>query len=780
MKNTLLNLSDHKGCPLVVDAGISFGPFISYLRKKVDEEHTVKGALYQNALREFEKQDLENAEIQIEDMDKYELLLEHMYACLSPAAVSEDQFVWGLCFPLQPITFYGTNLMYQMLESKLKDKDAYVTNKTPEEHLKERLNMVYTFILKELYNFRPPLRTHQFQAGMKKDDGLQGFFHVSINTDFIRVMAKKELPKLSYRELQQFLTDESGLEKLQVILPLDLFEFRGISVLNITDVTAQQAIDNIRNVRLSRSPEAGEVSYTEVIQSLKTLVQDSEIQFDLFPFVRINSKMVYGYVKGGSGVLFSVWGDERLSPEAFQQVAEAYASNPNSFFSPDIHAEDPQLFSWLEPFKKLGVRSIALMPVFHNHQLVGVLGMHTWMNKSFDERTLALLEPAIAPVAQLLQVYIDEFNLEIENIIKEKYTSIQPSVQWKFNEAAWHHLHEKKKNLPASNESINFLNVYPFYGAIDIRNSTAERNTASKADLSLHLSMLHETLLAIKEAHHSALMDEMLFNCGKWKQILQQADQLNTTDENNLNIFLKENTKDYLQLVAQTQPKTQKVIESYLKVISASNGEVYKNRQSLEVSMQMINSAINNYFEAEKEKLQESYPCYFEKFRTDGVEYDIYIGQSIAPEKVFNHFHLRNLRLWQLSSMAAIAKMIRQLQPSMPVKLSTTHLIFIHNHTIDISFRADERKFDVEGAYNIRYQMIKKRIDKVLIRNTGERLTQPDKLGLIYFNKRDIEDYLPFVTYLQETGVLHSETEDLDLEDLQGLSGLKALRVTIL
>lgn len=178
--------------------------------------------------------------------------------------------------------------------------------------------------------------------------------------------------------------------------------------------------------------------------------------------------------------------------------------------------------------------------------------------------------------------------------------------------------------------------------------------------------------------------------------------------------------------------------------------------------------------------MQDSYPCYFEKFRTDGVEYDIYIGQSIAPDRIFNHFHLKNLRLWQLSSMAEIARMVQLLQPDMPVKLTTTQLIFIHNHPIDISFRIDERKFDVEGAYNIRYQMIKKRIDKILIRNSQERLTQPDKLALIYFNKRDIEDYLPFVKYLQETGVLKPETEDLDLEDLQGLSGLKALRLTIL
>ncbi|WP_449440562.1 hypothetical protein [Pedobacter steynii] len=75
--------------------------------------------------------------------------------------------------------------------------------------------------------------------------------------------------------------------------------------------------------------------------------------------------------------------------------------------------------------------------------------------------------------------------------------------------------------------------------------------------------------------------------------------------------------------------------------------------------------------------------------------------------------------------------------------------------------------------------MIKKRIDKVHIRGTNERLTQPDKIALIYFNKRDIDDYLPFITYLQETGVLDLGLEELDLEDLQGLSGLKALRVGV-
>lgn len=778
MKKSILNIAHSYADLPKVNSAISFGPFIKYLQRKIEEEKTVKSILYSNALKEFKKQGIDDQEIAPKNIYQHELLLEYLYACLSPSLSAEDHQAWGLCSPMQPIIFYGTDLMYQLLENEEKGQASSVSAVTTEQDKQEdRLHFIYALILNQLYAFHTPLK-EKYHSTIHTDTGLPGYFHIGINTNFIEVRAKQQLPELSYRELQQYLDVESGLSQIQQVLPLDLFEFRGIAVLTISDVTAKQALEHIKDIRLNHSPGNEATAYTAVIQSLKVLVQDANIEFDLFPFVRINNKMVYGYVKAGSGLLFSVWGEQTLSPEDFQRIAEGYAANPNSFYSPDIWAESMEMFPWLDRFKELNVKSMALLPVFYNHVLVGVLGMHTWIGATFDEKKITLLRPAFEPIAQLLQTYIDEFNLEIENIIKEKYTSIQPSVQWKFNEAAWHHLHNKKKHLPLVTENISFNDVYPFYGAIDIRNSTAERNSASKADLSLHLSLLHETLEKLNKTYSTALLEEKIFSCKKWSKLIE-ASELNTTDENNINIFLKEEIGDYLELLSQSNPNTKKVTEKYLQLISTHNGEVYKHRQALEVSMQQINMLINNYFEAEREQLQQSYPCYFEKFRTDGVEYDIYIGQSIAPDKALNHFHLKNLRLWQLSSMATVTRMVRQLQPDLPVKLDTTQLIFIHNHPIDISFRADERKFDVEGAYNIRYQMIKKRIDKVRIRDSQERLTQPDKLALIYFSRRDIEDYLPFVKYLQETGILKPETEELDLEDLQGLSGLKALRLTI-
>jgi hypothetical protein len=177
--------------------------------------------------------------------------------------------------------------------------------------------------------------------------------------------------------------------------------------------------------------------------------------------------------------------------------------------------------------------------------------------------------------------------------------------------------------------------------------------------------------------------------------------------------------------------------------------------------------------------MQRVYPSYFESFRTDGVEYDIYLGQSIDPGKPFDDHYLHEYRLRQLISMAEIARNAYSLVPQIEVPLQTTQLIFVNNKPIDISFRSDEKRFDVEGAYNIRYQIIKKRIDKVCIRGTSERLTQPGKIAIVYIDTAIRREYEKYITFGQQMGFFREEVEFLDLEELQEVSGLKAIRVSV-
>lgn len=777
MRTTLLDVSAFMSYTLPLDTTISLKPFIRYLKAKAAEEGSAKRSFYELALERIEQHGGEDADITLENTSAYTALFDQVYACLSPTMTAEQEQAWGLSVPMYPQIFYGTEPLYNLALNNDGSINTSIFTKAQELYRAEALQMIYRLVLRRLYNFHPPLKGEAFSAFTDTATGLLKYYVTDIDTRFVDVAPKGELPELNLKMLQWQLRSGAPYDILEEILPLELFQFSGISIITLNDVTATCVLENIRNVTLTNTPENEITGYNEVVQSLKTLVQNDRIEFEVSPFLRVNSKPVYGYEKGRPSLILSVWGEKRFTPESFTAVAEGYFANPVAFFSRNIDEEDAKQMTFLNFFKEWNVCSLALLPVFYNKKAMGTLCAYTRHPEVFDERTLVVLEPVMPLIAQLLQRYIDEFNLELENVVKEKFTSIQSAVQWKFNEVAWQYLYNRKKDPEtAETAPIIFKDVFPLYGAVDIRNSTIERNAAIKADIRYQLTLLTETFTELQQSSPSSLLDEMSFKSRKWLRIVTE-NQLDANAETNLDIFLGNEVTPFLKHMTQLQPQSKKLIDRYLQAINAREGDAFQNKRSLDASIQLINTAVNNYLESEKVKMQETYPCYFEKFRTDGIEYDIYIGQSIAPTKSFDHFYLKNLRLWQLNSMATIIQLTNGLLPQMPQPLRTTQLIFVHNNTIDISFRNDERKFDVEGAYNIRYQMIKKRIDKVHIRNTQERLTQPDKIALIYFNKKDVEDYREYISYLQETQVLNNDLEELELEDLQGISGLKALRV---
>lgn len=68
--------------------------------------------------------------------------------------------------------------------------------------------------------------------------------------------------------------------------------------------------------------------------------------------------------------------------------------------------------------------------------------------------------------------------------------------------------------------------------------------------------------------------------------------------------------------------------------------------------------------------------------------------------------------------------------------------IFVYSTPHPIRFRMDEQQFDVDGVYSVRYEILKKRIDKTTIKVTEERLTVSSKIAIVYLKEKDKEEYL--------------------------------------
>lgn len=222
------------------------------------------------------------------------------------------------------------------------------------------------------------------------------------------------------------------------------------------------------------------------------------------------------------------------------------------------------------------------------------------------------------------------------------------------------------------------------------------------------------------------------------------------------------------------------VLQKYFDYLDPHLNIVYRRRKAYEESVSRLNKEISDFVEKENAAKQKVLPHFFEKYTTDGVEYNLYIGQSLLQNGKFSSFFLKDFRLWQLIMMCEITRKVKQLSSELAVPLTTAQLIFVYNNPLSIRFHMEEKQFDVDGAYNVRYEILKKRIDKAYIKGTKERLTVSGKIAIVWLQEKDRKEYMEYLKHLIQKGYITENIEDLKLEKLQGADGLKALRVEVI
>ncbi len=779
MRTQLLDLAQQGAKDKPFEISFSLLPFVAYLKSRLVASSGRQQQQLTSILNQIEAHPQWDAEIDTHNIDQYSELFELVYTTLTSPLINEQENFWAMALPFSPKLVFGTDAFYRFLETadgvmKVNLVHAHQT----EEMEAIKLTTLYSFVLEKLYGLMADKAVgNMIHYAKDEATGLNRYFRVEFDSRFVDLEFDGVLPEINFDNVQ--LVDESKFEFLQVIqriLPLEQLRFTGFSLLNIEEITSNYVIEKIKNIIVNLSP--GQFVYDDISKSLKELLGNNSLDVGLMPVLKVNDKLVVNCVEDVNEQLVATCEKYKLSMDKYMSAIDNYAKNPQIVFRKNVSevldGED-DIFPVL---RTMGVEGLIVLPIYFQKQLVGVLTIYSKEKDALQEQMLSALEPVIPLLEQLLQTSIDDFKIVLDNTVKEKFTFLQPSVEWRFNEVAFDYLQQKERDKKAEVQEVHFRNVYPLYGAVDIRNSTLERNYALRADMVHQLHLCITILEKLKKEKELGLTNEIIFKAERWLHQINSF--ISSDDEFQLNLFFEDEVKPYLQHFRDQYPTATvaAAMDQYFDAVTP-DGSAHTHRRELEESFQMLNRTIGNLLEQMNVEIQGAYPCYFEKYRSDGIEYDIYIGQSVTPNQPFHQLYLKNLRLWQLNSMAIVAKLTNSLQEQLPNKLQTTQLIFVHANTIDISFRNDEHRFDVEGAYNIRYEMIKKRIDKVLIKNTNERLTQPGKIALVYFQQKDIEEYTSHIHYLQSQHILAEDIEYLELEELQGVSGLKAIRVGV-
>lgn len=750
---------------------LSLNRFLSHLEGLSKQQADQKEVFFMSVLNRFQKAQQKYGALSEHNISSFVDELYYLYNLFIPLLTDESEVLWGLALPLSGKVFYGTDAFYRFLQQE--HGPGSVMDKIEIPNGEAKL-LVYKLIFERLYGFSNVNVNRPVYAVEQNDPSSLRYYAISVDNTFVDVQAKGPLPPIKYELLKGKKIGEIKGTDLKNLVELKSFRIEGFSIIYLEDITHEYVIENLKKIVIIGGKYDSQWYQESVEGNLRILTGNSKLKVRITPILKLNGQPLMHHQLFEGSLLYS------LAQQIGEEKVVEYLQNPYSMAS-HVDADFLKVPSFLDNVAlNLGLESLAIAPLLHNNRAVGLLELYTEQGCKITANVLSALRPVLPLLTQFANDICVDFKTKMNNIILERFTALQPAVQWKFNEAAWSYLRRANEDgssvHPAeSGGEVRFDKVNPLYGAVDIRNSTLKRNDALLADLSWQLDHLHTALAALKE-HHD-LPDRLVKQTEELKQMLDisQLDYMQIA----ISEFINREIKEAFSILKNAGPPLADVILDYERKMDPAGKQAHRHKQAFETAVKIINQTTNHYLEEFNDKLQAIYPCYFEKFRTDGVEFDCYVGQSITPHIRFSTELLRQIKCLQLDTMVAIAGEMHRLVDKLPVALETTQLIFVNNGEIDIGFREDERRFDVEGAYNIRYHVIKKRIDKALVKGSSERVTQPGKVTIIYFNEETLYDYLQHVEHLQHTGALRKKVEYLELGELQGVSGLRALRVEV-
>ncbi|GAC1375417.1 MAG: hypothetical protein NVSMB30_19450 [Hymenobacter sp.] len=696
-----------------------------------------------------------------------------MLAVFPPAAFASD--ISGVVGPFQRRSFYATRHFEEVMLNK--DRTIKQPLNIDLAAMERQMGlMAYQLVLNRVYGAElPALGTIIFTVPDYRI-GLYRHYDVGFNSDFVTVKVVGDPPALTPEQIETLIHNRHRPEVWHHLLPAEHFELEGFNLIQLVDITDQEILSQLKYDLLERDVLQTPARFEQIQEKLRVLFAQPSLQLGIAAY----DEKKRAFVDFGRKINHSILTKQvphQSADSSFRQIYDRLLREREPLVLKDVATADiPE--DLRGQIIGLGIHSAILALLPYGNDTVGLLELGTPAVGGLDQFDMDKVAQFVPLFAVAVKRNAEDLQTRVQAIIREKFTAIHPTMEWRFTDAARNLLAQfDAGNRAAEMEPIVFEDVYPLHGSCDIRGSSTARNEAIQGDLIEHLTLANKVLKKASEFQHLPILDELKFYVAK--NLKRLGEGMLSGDEANIYDSLKREVEPLFEYLATHTAELRPVISKYWDSIDPKLGILYKRRQDFEVSVTTLNDAVGDFLDQEEEKAQLMYPHYFQRYKTDGVEFNIYVGGTLVENKPFDLVFLKNLRLWQLLTMVEITRRTAALKETLPVPLETTQLILIHGQALSIRFRQDERQFDVDGAYNIRYEIIKKRIDKATVLGTGERLTQPGTIALVYAQNREAVEYYEYIDYLQDRGLLEPGVEEVELEELQGVKGLLALRVRV-
>ena len=713
-------------------------------------------------------------------IEKHRPFVDLMMSALFPPAFWEQEYGAAL-FPFQLRAFYATPPFRRSLmnaDGTLQGRANFLQEHSDEQTLAAaRLWLAYELILERTYGIELGGDAPVIFTTTDPATELEQHFRLQFDWRFVDVELvgpKPPLPDALRQRLQNGLVDGDLLREL---LPPDRFVLRGFMIVKAVDVTDQEVLSSLKRDLIDKDSIVSNAHFQGLQAKLRTFFRRPDLRLGLAAVEGDRVLVLNDASRHEQACIFADSSHHSTSEFSGSLYGRAVLQDSPVVID-DLRAY-PDRTPIEEELIQSGIRNFICAPLRYQDKVIGTLELVSPHVGDLNATHLPKLQELLPLFSMAVQRSVEELNSRIQTVINEQCTAIHPTVEWRFRRAVLNGFERQRGATAAVTElePIVFEGVHPLYGLADIRGSSTQRGQAIQADLLTQLRLAKAVIQTAATARSLPALDELQYRIDR--RIAQIERTLNSSDEIGIVAFLRTEVEGLLDHLGSFGGGVRERIAAYRSALDPRLGTVYHRRRLFEESVTGVAESISSYLDLEEQTAQGMFPHYFEKQKTDGVDYQMYVGAGLLEDGRVDPLCLKNLRLWQLMVTCGIAVRAHHLRDRLPVPLETTHLILVQHAPLSIRFRFDEKRFDVDGAYDIRYEIVKKRIDKAVIQGTTERVTQPGHVAIVYSQPGEALEYRAYIEYLLNLGYLTGRVEPLELEELQGVQGLRALRVQV-
>ena len=372
-----------------------------------------------------------------EDLTRHQELLEFLSTAVFPVVPGDQESNFTLSTPYQ-LNIFSYSKPFRDLFIDKEEQHLELPAEISEEKLKQvQYSMIYDHVLAKYYGIKLNECPELVIPVTDPDTGMKRYYRMRYDRRFIDLTAKGKLPLIQDCAVCLNTFRILDLEHQLKVMPLELFEAEGFAVWIAEDITTSESLDRLKKILL-RQGDCDQQSIAELKEAILGLIGLPDVEIGLMPFFKINNNFLLSEECAQSSLVGYHWKEEdEKSLEEFNSFMRFLEQNPEPMPITNLDESLLGFASYLRPLYERGIRSYIYYPMQNSEGMLGFLEIASPNPNQFNQQVMASLEPAIPLLSLAMLKSRDSFDNRIEKLVKEKFTALQPSVEWKFSEVAW-------------------------------------------------------------------------------------------------------------------------------------------------------------------------------------------------------------------------------------------------------------------------------------------------------------------------------------------------------